>query len=524
MTNNSNHGFQLGKMQFEVAETLPRLAWCARIQRGRNAVTVRHGPWVERGQQAFYEGAWSGEATSLDFVSARSFTGSGGILADGAAIFATATHTLEPIHLMRLPEQVLCSNSLHFLLAEAGDAVTTNYLYYDADIMTIMFGTHRYQAAIPTANGNSVNQYYHCNVVVSPDLSVTVESKSAPPDFSNFADYSGFLLSETAAITRNAGDPSRRIRYKPLATISSGYDSPACAVFGRAAGCTEAFTFTTARPNFEDRDDSGSEIAKILGLNVTEFDYFVERPPRADFPEAEFIATGYGGDDVTMTVAEPLLAGKLIYTGYHGDKVWDKHNDEPTPYIVRGDTSGCSLAEFRLRIGFINLPVPFIGCLNHPAIHALSNSAEMAPWSLSNDYDRPIPRRIVEEAGVPRSLFGQAKKAIALPYQSNKGTNPHMTRMLSDASYRDFLNFINPIKRYRRLRHKLHYDLMHGLYALNLRATYSGKLRRALAIVRLKSPTRVVVPWKYCKPRTTNSLAFHWAAEKLASRYSRDAR
>jgi hypothetical protein len=33
----------------------------------------------------------------------------------------------------------------------------------------------------------------------------------------------------------------------------------------------------------------------------------------------------------------------------------------------------------------------------------------MAPWRLSNRYDRPIPRRLAEEAGVPRELFGQVK-------------------------------------------------------------------------------------------------------------------
>ncbi len=34
----------------------------------------------------------------------------------------------------------------------------------------------------------------------------------------------------------------------------------------------------------------------------------------------------------------------------------------------------------------------------------------MAPWSLASDYNRPIPRRILEEKGVPRESFGQVKK------------------------------------------------------------------------------------------------------------------
>jgi hypothetical protein len=33
----------------------------------------------------------------------------------------------------------------------------------------------------------------------------------------------------------------------------------------------------------------------------------------------------------------------------------------------------------------------------------------MNPWRLGNKYDRPIARRIAEEAGLPRQMFGQSK-------------------------------------------------------------------------------------------------------------------
>ena len=35
----------------------------------------------------------------------------------------------------------------------------------------------------------------------------------------------------------------------------------------------------------------------------------------------------------------------------------------------------------------------------------------MQPYSVGGDYDRPIPRRIVEEAGVGRHKFGMRKNA-----------------------------------------------------------------------------------------------------------------
>jgi hypothetical protein len=40
----------------------------------------------------------------------------------------------------------------------------------------------------------------------------------------------------------------------------------------------------------------------------------------------------------------------------------------------------------------------------------ITDSSEMNSWRLGNSYDRPIARRIAENAGVPRYLFGQSKK------------------------------------------------------------------------------------------------------------------
>jgi hypothetical protein len=74
------------------------------------------------------------------------------------------------------------------------------------------------------------------------------------------------------------------------------------------------------------------------------------------------------------------------------------------------------LTEFRMRVGFLNASVPFFGCTRHPEIHAISTSVEMSPWSVGGSYDRPIPRRIAEEAGVPRDAFGVSKEAVARPY------------------------------------------------------------------------------------------------------------
>ena len=73
------------------------------------------------------------------------------------------------------------------------------------------------------------------------------------------------------------------------------------------------------------------------------------------------------------------------------------------------------ICEYRLIRGIIHCPVPYWGIRHFESIQKISKSNKMKPWSIGGDYDRPVPRRIVEEAGVPRRLFGQIKKNTQVP-------------------------------------------------------------------------------------------------------------
>src|SRR5207245_1892941 len=70
-----------------------------------------------------------------------------------------------------------------------------------------------------------------------------------------------------------------------------------------------------------------------------------------------------------------------------------------------------------------------------PEIIAISRSAEMAPYRIGGSYDRPIARRLLEEAGVPRQLFGQKKRAMALVFSWGPG-------YLSDTARTRFEGFL----------------------------------------------------------------------------------
>jgi hypothetical protein len=99
------------------------------------------------------------------------------------------------------------------------------------------------------------------------DLRVIEEPKKPVRDFVDFADYRSFLEENVSAIHNNANDKNRMIKYRAIASISSGYDSSASAVLASTVGCKDALTFSHARLEYGDTEDSGSQIGAILGMN-----------------------------------------------------------------------------------------------------------------------------------------------------------------------------------------------------------------------------------------------------------------
>jgi hypothetical protein len=205
-----------------------------------------------------------------------------------------------------------------------------------------------------------------------------------------------------------------------LGTISSGYDSPTVAVLARSAGLCEVISFDRSR---EEESDSGQEIAARLGLKVAVIPRDAWRT--APLAEVPFLAADAKGEDVYFKSAEARLAGSVLLTGFHGDKIWGKYTTALSPDLVRGDQSGLSLTEYRLHAGFLHCPVPFMGVRQIRDVNRLSRSAELSRWDVPGEYTRPICRRIVEEAGVPREWFGMRKKAASvLFFQSTSFLTP----------------------------------------------------------------------------------------------------
>lgn len=493
---------------------MPALAWLLRVKPD-GTMLVEHGAWVETRERFFCEGAWSDSPfASGAFADASVFVGSGASLGDdGNLVLVTATNTVERLQILQLGDELIASNSLAFLLARSGDALDEGYKHYEWDFCTIIDGIDRYVRCIPTRRGRSVRLYYHCNIAIDGSLRLIEKPKRRTAPFHAFAGYREHLFSRVCELCANAQAPERKHRFAPITTISSGYDSTAAAVLARDNGCRDALTFASPRPEFGDCDD-GTRVGERLGLQTRKFDR-LSYQRRDDCPEVEFLASGFGGDDVIFGAFEPMLAGRLLFTGFHGDKVWERTNSKVSPNIVRGDPSGGSMQEFRLRVGFLHLPIPFIGCTAHPSIHAISNSAEMTGWRTNDPtYDRPIPRRIVEEAGIPRDWFGHSKRAAAVNLPP-KADEDDMRKVMSPHTIDAYQRYAGAIPIYRDAHEKARWRVMHFLYEASLRIVW--RLRRWHAV---DIASDAFVSAKYARLPNRNYFTFHWALSEMRTRYA----
>lgn len=382
---------------------LPPLAWLFE-RRPDGAAVLNHGAGVSVGDNGFFEGC--ADVTEGGLESAANVFGSGAVRANGSWVFVTPSHTLESLYVYVSGSGWSVSNSLAFLAARH-QLVPPPAFRYGSRFATLSLGIDRYESELFRVGEGRVFRVAYDNLTIGPDGRIQRLRKPLPPPFGSFEEYVAYLTDTLRKALVSAASTGRG--YAPLATCSSGYDSAAAAALAARLGCSEAVTLRHARGDLE---DSGVRIGEVLGLRVFE----CERPTAVDgafASVAEFFATGMGGEDYCYTGFLPTVRGRTLLTGFHGDKIWES-SASPNPVLIRGDVSGSSLQEFRLANDFLHIPVPMIGARRHPDIARISRDATMAAYQLHNSYDRPIPRRILEEAGVPRALFGMSKKAASV--------------------------------------------------------------------------------------------------------------
>jgi hypothetical protein len=491
--------------EYHLRESWPPLAWLAQCSRAKPMVRVFHGPRVEVRDRWFCEAVWDGEYEAGNFDSTDLIFGSGGRDRDGQVMFVSAGTTVDRLQSLEQEDLVWISNSLPCLLA-ATKAALGPVPYYE-HLGSISRGLSRYERRLDVSGG-SVRFVYFNNLRWDGESLTEVEKPHKIREgLTTFVGYRNFLSGSLKRIIDNTAAKGRQHPYRLLGTLSSGYDSSAVTALARPYGLREAISFTESRRGMA---EDGRPVAARLGMQLT----LVSRDAwkSRHLAEIPFLAADAKGEDVYLSGIEEKLSGCVVLTGHYAGQMWYKEPHAVDPEIIRRDRSGLSLTEYRLWAGFIHFPIGFMGARQAAVINKITKSAEMAPWDVPG-YSKPIPRRIVEEAGIPRNLFGVSKKAASVLFDSRIDSLSSATR---EEYYRWLCSDSKGKLLYRggRLR-----EWFHRPYMVMLRVVRKI-LRMAPGPFRSKAQqlTRLMEDIDY----NLNLFRhiFPWAVEKAKERYS----
>jgi hypothetical protein len=372
---------------------------------------------VETRREWFCEAVWDGPFARGDFDRTDTVFGSGARSRDRGLVFVSSSTTVDRLHTLERDGTTYVSNSMACLLSEVGAQLSPAYPHYMSDLRSIIRGLGNYVRSLPTDRG-PLALHYAENLRWDGARLEAEPKRWGIRDFTTFERYVGFLDTGLCRLAENLAARERDRPYQLLGTISSGYDSPMITVLACRHGLETVITFPEGRqPLLGSRErppDDGESIGRRLGVEVISVSRDAWRD-RADSPIL-FLAGDGNGQEVLFRGAERLLDGTALLTGMSGDSVWGRRSKGGTGLLARGDQSGLSLTEYRLHAGFLHVPVPFIGANQAVDIRALSNSSELSPWSVAGPYDRPICRRVVEEAGIERECFGVSKVAASVRF------------------------------------------------------------------------------------------------------------
>lgn len=490
--------------------TLPPLAWCARIDASAGSVVAWHGAAVEADVAGLVEGAWDGDFAHRGLAERGVMAGTGLRIIDGRVHCFAGTFLDAPLFTVEDGGVVHASNSIFFALAATGEAPDPDYPFYSSDILLAWRGgCHRPGRRLRTAGGRPLRVFLGGSIECSA-AGITASPPPAGEEPVDYESYTRLLLDRLDALFRNAADPRRRHRYLPLAAISTGYDSVATAALARTVGCRDALTYRDSRRE-DPGADSGVEVARSLGLRCEvrdRWDYL-----RLDTPEPPFAVVPFA-NNVPVSACRDVVAGRLFITGAAGDVLWHPGQARACVALAQPWTnvvSGFGQHEFRLHAGSLTFAPVSIGGLHARAIDRIMTSPGMRPWSVGGDYDRPLPRRIAEEAGVPRAMFGMRKHASGHAHL----TAPENFSPQGLESLRDFMRRHDRrpslVRRGRRLR----FDLRRRWWSLTPsrapRFVVPSVAQRTLPFVVNQRPKDV--PWPY-------AFTLQWGFERLQARYA----
>ncbi len=409
--------------------SFPKLAWLAKCF--ANHVELMHGAAVEVWSHGWIEGAWAGDFAERSFDRCAEIFGSGGLVKPSGQIVIVSSATTTNYCYYGVDSDGFhhFSNSLPLLLASLGHRLVPGCNEYMAINDSLLLGYRRYKARIPTDQGAVMRLSFWNAMLENRLLSLTDKPKT--PAFSRYEEYREYLGNRYKEIVTNARSSMRSAPLRIYSTQSKGYDSTAMNSIAAQHGFDSVFTILQGKGQglFADTDksaevdDSGVEIGNRLGFSCTP----INRRAIESLPESEYLyyCSVHAGEDMNLADTQNFIGSPgLLLTGCIGEITapWEYYHryygktEVGIGDLERADHGTNGLGEVRLEIGFIDLPLFYIGARGRRSIADIAASEQMKPWRLGTNYDRPIARRIAEEAGVPRAMFGQRKSATVTVY------------------------------------------------------------------------------------------------------------
>lgn len=281
-----------------------------------------------------------------------------------------------------------------------------------------MFGNEKQIFSSPLADRKRINYYRCSNIEVDIDLNIAVYKKDSGLSFSSYKDYYKKISDILDRIYKNAQSNLRKIKYDSISTISRGYDAVATSVLAKQHGCNRVITFNTPK---QYANDCGEDIAKLIGYDNIYLCDANRYRTQTELIEAECISSGDVGSSIIFAAYKDLFKNSMVMMGIRGDSLWERNHANVNN--LQDFTAGNTLqqtdhifVETCLDANAVCIPLPMIGSDRWTDIAQISNSIEMENYSIRPNYDRPIPRRIAEDFGVPRNWFGLEKAGAGISY------------------------------------------------------------------------------------------------------------
>lgn len=496
----------------EMDDSLPRLAWIAEYNPLDRYLVVNYGQDVEVGDNFLVEGVWEGNFGEQEYDTSNHFFGSGLKLSNDKVIVSPSTGLVDRIFIGESGEKYYISNSLIEILARTKSKLLADH-NYKIQTNTIRNGIKNYTPDFPISSPKitRLKQYFYHPVTID-STGISIRERVESLSFYNYEQYISTIESDLASISINAASPLRKKPLDLYTTISKGYDSSAVTALVSNLTIKSAFTSKTSNSSalgffYKDwNDDDGTEIAEKLGLKVNYLDF---KDSEIDSDELYFLAATTGEPELQLYKLYKLLAcndgPSVIFTGYHGDTVWALYPPTKalTDDILKPGASGLTLSEARLKSGFIDVPVPMMYARSIVSINNLSTSHKMSEWSVGGDYDRPIPRRILESRGIRRTEFGMKKRAVATFYDlpRNKNLRDEFLNYMKENHNKSKVNIM-----LSRLKDRFKYYLKIILHILDRLIFKSGKFKTPLNTHTIDTPYHMHI-WsltKLIEKRTEN--------------------